>query len=64
MPKEQTPEKEFCKLNTGKSNEHKLEGSKFGLEIKTVRGVKLLENVSIVAARGEVKSNFFECVHL
>jgi len=42
MSKEQTPEKEFCKLNTGKSNEHKLEGSKFGLEIKNCERSKTL----------------------
>lgn len=61
MPKEQIPEEDFCKLNIGTNNEHKLEGSKFGLKIKTLRGVKHLENVSIAAERGEVKSNFFIC---
>lgn len=64
MPKEQIPEEDFCKLNIGTNNEHKLEGSKFGLKIKTLRGVKHLENVSIAAERGEVKSNFFKRVHL
>lgn len=34
LPKEQTPGKEFCKLNVGTSNGHKLAVNKFGLEVK------------------------------
>lgn len=54
MPKEQTPEKEFCKLNVGRSNGHKLAVNKFGLEVKfqTVRRVKPLYNTSIAEVKG------------
>lgn len=57
MPKEQTPGKEFCKINVGTSNGHKLAVNKFGLEAKflTVRRIKLLDNISIAEAKGEFK---------
>lgn len=54
MPKEQTPEKEFCKLNVGRSNGHKLAVNKFGSEVEfeTVGRVKPLYNTSIAEAKG------------
>lgn len=59
MPKEQTPGKEFCKINVGTSNGHKLAVNKFGLEVKflTLRRIKLLDNVSIAEAKGQFKGN-------
>lgn len=40
MPKEQTPGKEFCKVNVGTSNGHKLAVNKFGLESKVPNSQK------------------------
>lgn len=56
MPKQQTPEKEFCKIDIGTSNGHKLAVNKFGLEVKfqTVRRIKHLYNTSIAEVKGEV----------
>ena len=59
MPKEHTPGKEFCKINVGTSNGHKLAVNTFGLEVKflTVSRIELLDNVSIAEAKGEFKSS-------